>query len=141
MNATQEGPTGRPGNGALKALAFGVAIAVIITGALAVARNLAGGGEAAHTVTYAVDGGPADVTYGPAGSQAGHGSPMSVTAPLGGAAWYAATAQLAGYGSVTCAISVDGTVVSRASATGAYRVAQCEIIPDGNGGWRSATGG
>jgi hypothetical protein len=87
-----------------------------------------------------VDGGPADVTYGPAGSAAAHGSPMSVNAPDTGAAYYYVQAQLTDDGSVTCMISVDGSPVSQASASGAYRIAQCEIVPDGSGGWRSVTG-
>lgn len=94
----------------------------------------------APTVTYIVTGTPgAVVTYGPSGTNtAGHVG-MHVTQPLGSAEYYAVTAQLQGLGSLTCEILVNGKVVDRQTASGAYNIAGCEIVQDGlNGGWESA---
>ncbi|MER6566288.1 hypothetical protein ABT288_08885 [Streptomyces sp. NPDC001093] len=56
-----------------------------------------------QTVTYVVTGtGGADVQYGPAGSSAQGGVPMTVTKPPRDAPYYSITAQLQGGGHVTC---------------------------------------
>lgn len=137
----QSGPTGQPSSKAVISLLIGVGIAVALVGiGAAIRASLHSQPAAASTITYAVDGGPATVTYGPAGSMAGHGSPMTVTAPLGDAAYYFISAQLNGSGSVSCQISVDGTPVSQGAATADYGIASCEIASDGAGGWRSVTG-
>jgi hypothetical protein len=85
---------------------------------------------AAATVTYKVTGSYADVTYGPAGSNLQGHVPLRKTARIGNAAYYAVTAQLQGGGSVTCEILVDGAVISKATATGSYNIAMCEISQD-----------
>jgi hypothetical protein len=95
--------------------------------------------QAPDTVTYVVTGsGPADVTYGPAGSNFTGGVPMRVTKdiPSQPPAYYAIDAQLQGGGSVSCKILVDGKVTSSASAQGGYNIASCEISQDPlSGGW------
>jgi hypothetical protein len=85
---------------------------------------------ARHTVTYVVSGSPADVTYGPSGTNDSGTVPMSITRTLRSPAYYAITAQLQGSGSVSCEIRVNGKVISRAHATGGYNIASCEISPD-----------
>ena len=85
---------------------------------------------ARQTVTYVVQGSAADVTYGPEGSNFGGSVPMRVTKHLGHPQYYAISAQLNGAGSVTCKILVDGKVISKATATGGYNIADCEISPD-----------
>lgn len=99
----------------------------------------AGGG----TVTYSVTGSDARVTYGPAGSSLSGSAPMSVTQPLGNAAYYSVSAQLRGSGSVACEIDVNGAPVSQAAATAAYGLALCEITRDPlhPGQWRDANAG
>ena len=104
--------------------------------AAAAARRLA------HTVTYVVTGSSASVIYGPAGSDYQGYVPMDVSAHLGSPAYYAITAQLQGGGSVSCEILVGGKVISRASASGGYNIATCEISQDPiYGGWVNTNGG
>lgn len=87
---------------------------------------------AAQQVTYVVTGSPADVTYGPAGSDYSGSVPMRVTKaiPSSVPAYYAVSAQLQGSGTVTCKIEVGGKIISQATATGGYQIAQCEIGQD-----------
>jgi hypothetical protein len=85
---------------------------------------------ARQTVTFVVTGSPAQVSYGPAGSDLAGSVPMRVTHRLGDPQFYAISAQLNGGGTVTCKILVDGTVISKAVATGSYNIAQCEIDQD-----------
>lgn len=85
---------------------------------------------ARQAVTYVVRGSSADVTYGPEGSNFSGSVPMRVTKHLGHPQYYAISAQLNGAGSVTCKILVDGKVISKATATGGYNIADCEISPD-----------
>jgi len=80
-----------------------------------------------HTVTYVVTGSPADVTFGPSGSNFSGTVPMRVTKPLRAPLYYAITAQLQGGGQVACKILVDGKTIAHSTATGAYNIAQCEI--------------
>lgn len=138
-----DGPDGRPGR-ALTVVAVTVTAAAIIAALFAVTltRGHGGGSPAGgHTVTYYVAGSVADVTYGPAGSQLSGSDPMKETVPLGDAPYYAITAQLQDYGgSVTCQIGIDGYVVSQATASGDYHIAQCEIVRTADGSWASATG-
>jgi hypothetical protein len=139
--SSQSGPTGQPGRRALISLAFGVVLAVLVVGGIRLLGGLGNdSGGSGHTITYHVGGGPANVAYGPAGSSRGHGSPMDIREPIGSAPYYYVQAQLDGDGSVSCVISVDGQPVSQASADSPYGVAQCEIVPDGSGGWASVTG-
>jgi len=91
----------------------------------------------AQTVTFVVNGDPARVSYGPAGSQLQGSVPMNVTQPLGNPIYYAISAQLQGDGSVTCEIDVNGQAVSGSTATASYGLATCEISPDGSGGWEN----
>jgi hypothetical protein len=49
---------------------------------------------AAETITYKVIGSPADVGYGPSGSDIAGNSPMTITAKLGNAGYYPVGAQL-----------------------------------------------
>jgi len=87
---------------------------------------------ASPTVTYVVSGSPADVIYGPAGSDSQGTVPMHVTAtiPSSAPAYYAISAQLQGSGSVSCEILVSGKVISQATANGSFNIAQCEIDQD-----------
>jgi hypothetical protein len=84
---------------------------------------------AADTVTYAVTGSTADVTYGPAGSDSQGSVPMSKTdkVPADKPAYYAITAQLQGSGSVSCSIKINDKVLATSTANGGYNIAQCEI--------------
>jgi hypothetical protein len=103
--------------------------------AAAAARRLA------HTVTYIVTGSPADVTYGPSGSDLQGYVPMNVSAPLRNPVYYAISAQLQGGGQVTCEILVGGHVISKSTATGSYNIATCEISQDPiSGGWVNTNG-
>jgi hypothetical protein len=91
---------------------------------------------APQRVTYIVTGSPADVTYGPAGSDLSGTVPMRVHRPLGHPQYYSISAQLNGGGQVTCKILVDGKVISTATATGGYNIADCEISQDPfSGNW------
>ena len=82
-------------------------------------------------VTYVVTGTPgADVTYGPSGTNLSGSVPMSASAPLRSPSYYAINAQLNGAGEVTCKLKVDGVTISRATATGGYNIADCEIGQD-----------
>jgi hypothetical protein len=82
-------------------------------------------------VTFIVTGtAGADVTYGPAGSDYAGSVPMHVTQALGDPLYYDISAQLQGYGSVSCQIEVNGQVISQSTAEGGYNIAQCEISQD-----------
>jgi hypothetical protein len=97
---------------------------------------------APQTVTFEVSGSYAQVTYGPAGSDISGTVPMKVTDKLGNPIYYALTAQLQGGGTVSCEIEVDGEVISKATASGGYNIAQCEISPDPiSGGWEDTNTG
>jgi hypothetical protein len=85
-----------------------------------------------QTVTYVVSGSPADVTYGPSGSDHSGTVPMSVTRRLGHPSYYAIDAQLNGDARVVCKIKVDGVTLSSGSASGAYNIASCQIGQDLN---------
>jgi hypothetical protein len=80
-----------------------------------------------QTVTYIVTGSPADVTYGPSGSNHQGYVPMKITEPLGSPSYYAINAQLNGGGRVTCKLKVDGVTLSTGSASGDYNIASCQI--------------
>jgi hypothetical protein len=98
---------------------------------------------AAQTVTYAVTGSDADVTYGPAGSSLSGTVPMHVTKDIPSSApiYYDVQAQLQGGGSVSCQILVDGKVISSSTATGGYNIAMCEIGQDPlSGQWQDDNG-
>ena len=96
---------------------------------------------AAQTVTYVVRGSPADVTYGPAGSDYSGAVPLHVAKPLGTPAYYAINVQLQGAGTVSCKIEVDGKTVSSATASGGYNIAMCEIVQDPlSGQWQDTNG-
>lgn len=83
-----------------------------------------------HTVTYVVTGSPADVTYGPEGSNHSGSVPMRQTRTLHNRGYYAIDAQLGAGGSVACKIKVDGKTISSGYASGAYNIASCEIVRD-----------
>jgi hypothetical protein len=107
------------------------------------AAKAAAKAPAAQTVTYAVTGSAADVTYGPAGSSLSGTVPMRVTKDIPSSApiYYSITAQLQGGGSVSCQILVNGTVISSSTATGGYNIAQCEIGQDPlSGQWQDDNG-
>ncbi|QMU79690.1 hypothetical protein GXW83_32295 [Streptacidiphilus sp. PB12-B1b] len=94
------------------------------------------------TVTYVLTGSSADVQYGAAGSSLQGHVPMKVTDPLGDPAYYSISAQLDNGGSVTCELEVNGKVISKATATGSYNIATCEIIQDPlSGAWQDANSG
>jgi hypothetical protein len=96
---------------------------------------------AAQTVTYVVTGSAADVTYGPTGSDTAGTVPMHVTKPLGTPLYYSISAQLQGGGTVSCKIEVDGKVISQATASGGYNLADCEISKDPlSGQWTDTNG-
>ncbi len=78
-------------------------------------------------MTYIVNGSPADVTYGPAGTDVSGTVPLDVTAHLDSPSYYAINAQLQGGGQVSCVIKVNGKALSRATASGSYNIADCEI--------------
>jgi hypothetical protein len=81
-------------------------------------------------VTYVVSGSTADVTYGPSGSSFSHKVPMNVSKPLGSPQYYSISAQLQGGGHVSCELKVNGKTLSKASASGSYNIAMCEIVQD-----------
>lgn len=85
---------------------------------------------AVPVITYIVTGSPADVTYGPEGSNSQGTVPMHVKARLGNAGYYAIQAQLQGDGSVTVKIEINGKVISSGRAEGGYNIAQAEISQD-----------
>lgn len=96
---------------------------------------------AAQTLTYKVTGSPADVTYGPTGTDVAGSVPMSVTGPLGAPLYYSISAQLQGAGTVTCEILIDGKVISQSVASGGYNIASCEISRDPlSGQWQNTNG-
>jgi hypothetical protein len=96
----------------------------------------------APTVVYVVNGSPADVTYGPAGSDAQGTVPMRVSAPLASPVYYAITAQLQGGGVVTCKLKIDGQVISAAAASGGYNIASCEADQNPlTGAWENTNAG
>lgn len=87
--------------------------------------------QQADTITYIVTGtSMADVQYGPSGSSLQGSVPLHVTKPLGNPSYYSITAQLQGGGSVSCALEVDGKIISQSTATGGYNIASCEISQD-----------
>ena len=94
-------------------------------------------------MVYVVTGTPGtSVTYGPAGTNLTGSVPMRVVAKLGNPSYYAISAQLQGAGSVSCRIKVDGNVISRATATGGYNIADCEISQDPlTGAWQDDNSG
>jgi hypothetical protein len=99
-------------------------------------------GPPPQTVTYVVTGSPADVTYGPAGTDLAGTVPMDQTAPLGNPLYYAISAQLQGGGAVSCVLKIDGRVISAATATGSYNIASCEVQQDPlSGQWINSNGG
>lgn len=110
-------------------------------GAAAPAVTTAAAPAAASKITYRVTGSAADVQYGPAGSNYQAKVPLNETGRIGArpAAYYAITAQLNGGGKVTCEILIDGTVISKSTATGGYNIADCEVMQDPfSGGWQDA---
>lgn len=130
---------GRPGNWTAPAIIIAV---IAVAAVLAVAMRPGEKTPSPVTATFSVTGDPADVTWGPAGSSFQGAVPMSVTVPLGDAAFYALDAQLTGDGTVTCRISSGGAVLSQSAATGTGRLALCEISRDPlTGQWRGTTGG
>ena len=98
---------------------------------------------APDTVTFIVNGSPADVTYGPSGSDLIGTVPMSktLTIPSSAPSYYAVSAQLQGDGTVSCQIQVDGKTISTATATGSYNIADCEISQDFTGSWQDTNSG
>lgn len=116
-------------------------IGIVRNGGLSASVSPPKPSASAQAVTFAVGGAQADVTWGPAGSDLAGASPMRASLPLGSPSYYFINAQLNGSGSVTCAISIGGTVISQAVATGEARVAMCEAVPDGTGWWRDANSG
>jgi hypothetical protein len=97
---------------------------------------------AAQTVTYIVTGSPADVMYGPAGTDLAGTVPMTVTRPLGSPSYYSISAQLQGGGDVKCAIEVDGKVIASGEGAGGYNIAACEISQNPlTGNWENTNGG
>jgi len=97
--------------------------------------------KASSTITYVVTGSPADVTYGPAGSDFTGTVPMRITRPLGHATFYAVSAQLNGGGSVKVEILINGKVISKAQASGSYNIANAEIVQDPvTGQWQDTNG-
>jgi hypothetical protein len=106
-------------------------VLIIIIAVAASGGGTSGGGSGGGTVTYIVTGSNADVTYGPAGSDAAGKVPMHVTKTIPGTApdYYAISAQLQGSGTVKCEIEVNGKVISTGTATGSYNIASCEITP------------
>lgn len=118
-----------------------VTLPTIPTVAVSQAAAPASSAAAAQTVTYEVSGSPADVTYGPAGSNSQGSVPMDLTKPLGTPIYVAITAQLQGSGTVTCKIKVDGKVISQSTASGGYNIAQCEISQNPlSGQWQDTNG-
>jgi hypothetical protein len=118
-----------------------VTLPTIPTVAVSQAAAPASSAAAAQTVTYEVSGSQANVTYGPAGSNAQGSVPMDVTKQLGTPIYVAITAQLQGSGTVTCKIKVDGKVISQSTASGGYNIAQCEISQNPlSGQWEDTNG-
>lgn len=101
-------------------------------------KDICAAERTAQTVTYVVTGSPADVTYGPTGSQDQGSVPMSVTQSLGSPQYYAIAADLQGGGSVSCQIKIDGVTIASASASGGYDRSDCEIFRDRSRSWVSA---
>lgn len=100
------------------------------------ARDICPAAYPRQTVTYVVTGSPADVTYGPSGSNHGGSVPMSVTRHLSHPEYYAIDAQLNGGGAVTCKLKVDGVTLSSSAASGSYNIASCQIGQDSDtGAW------
>ncbi len=95
-----------------------------------------------QTVTYVVTGSPAQVTYGPAGSSLNGHVPMRLTRNLHNPQFYSISAQLQGGGAVACKLMVNGKAISRATASGGYNIASCEISQDPlSGKWSDTNGG
>lgn len=105
------------------------------------AASTAAQAAAKQTLTYSVTGSPADVTYGPTGSEAAGTVPLSASGPLGSPLYYSITAQLQGSGTVTCEILIDGKVISQSTASGGYTIASCEISKNPlSGQWQDTNG-
>jgi hypothetical protein len=128
-----------PGNGSRTRHKGTTAVILVLIAVTGCGVPFAAPAPPPQTLTYVVTGSPADVTYGPAGSDLTGSVPMQLTKPLGSPVYYAVTAQLQGNGTVYCEIDVDGTAVSHAIASGGYQVARCEII-QAAGGWANANG-
>lgn len=95
-----------------------------------------------QTVTYEVTGSPASITYGPAGSSLNGSVPMRITRTLHNPQFYSISAQLQGGGTVACKLMVNGKAISRATASGGYNIASCEISQDPiSGKWSDTNGG
>ena len=82
---------------------------------------------APRQVEFIVKGSAADVTYGATGSDHQGRVPMDKKIRLGNPQYYSISAQLNGSGKVTCWILIGGQVISKATATGSYNIASCEI--------------
>lgn len=99
---------------------------------------------AAQTVTYVVTGSPADVTYGPTGTELAGTVPMNKTAaiPPKPPLYYSVSAQLQGSGTVSCEIKISGKVISSSTASGGYQIASCEVSRDPfTGEWQDTNSG
>jgi hypothetical protein len=81
-------------NGRLPASALSLSGVFAAYGSRGNTGDTGGGGGGAQTVEFYVSGPPADVTYGPTGSQHQGHVPMDVTEPLGNPQYYAIDAQL-----------------------------------------------
>jgi hypothetical protein len=97
----------------------------------------------ASTATLVVTGSSgAQVTYGPPGTDLTGSVPMRKTVALGSASTYEIKAHLNGSGTLKCEILVGDTVISQATASGAFGVAVCVIFRDPlSGHWRDAMAG
>ena len=87
-------------------LAIGGVILLIVVAAVIRDSQGTGAPGGGGTITYAVTGSPADVTYGPAGSDFSGSVPMTETGSLASPAYYFINAQLQGEGEVTCQSSL-----------------------------------
>jgi len=123
--------------GCLGCLGLAAFLAVVAAGGAVKDAHSPPSPAARQTVTVIVAGDPADVSYGPAGSDFSGTVPMEETAviPATPPAYYAVTAQLDGSGAVSCEIEVDGKVISQGTAAGDYTIAHCEISRGFLGHW------
>jgi hypothetical protein len=97
-----------------------------------------------NTVEFIVSGSPADVTYGPSGSNIQGSVPLDAKEhiPSTPPVYYAVSAQLNGSGTVSCEIKIGGRVISSGTASGSYNIASCEVVQDPiSGGWQDANTG
>lgn len=103
-----------------------------------------GGVPAAATVTYSCSGsGDVEITYGPEGSQlSATGLPFEHTDTITGAPLFVVvTAQLQGYGSVSCTTTVvpgggAPPVSQQGSAEDGYNIATAQVCAASDGGWQ-----